>query len=73
MRPDELLGDRTLRDVSQFSEEGSPFKVNVEAVSKAKFLFSKELVRLNIEGVTDFSSALLEASDGFSANLLSKA
>jgi len=68
--PDKLLWDGVFGDLTEFIQEGSLLKVDVETVTEAVVRLADELVLINSERVEDFASTLLVARDGSLSDLL---
>ena len=64
VRPDELLGDGVLGQITELFEEGTLLHVNVEAVAEAHLLLTDEHGGLDSERILDLGAAPLEARDG---------
>ena len=62
MRPHKLFWDGSFRNFTQFFEEGSLFKVDVEAVGEAVLFLTQECELIDTEGELNFViSALVPA------------
>ena len=64
MRPEELLGDRAIRDIAQVFQEGSLLEVRIHAIAEAVMALANELILIHGEGVLNLATASLEAREG---------
>ena len=70
--PNKLLWDGIFWHISEFPQEGTTLKVKIQAVTKAKFFFTLECIRLSTERVLYGPSTFFEACKSLLADFLSK-